>query len=112
MAEKPKDNWFTLRGDALQRWVRFHIWVYRRTGGRVLYRMRKMPSVLLTTTGRRSGRQHTVVLPYMRVGGDPVVVGSHAGNEHDPASVLKLPAESNVTVQDRSERYPAPAEAL
>jgi deazaflavin-dependent oxidoreductase (nitroreductase family) len=112
MADKPKDNYFTPRGKALKRWVKVHIWIYRHTGGRLLYRMRKMPTVLLTTTGRKTGRQHTVPLPYMREGADPVVVGSFAGNDRDPAWVLNLRAGPEVTVQDRSDVYPARAEVL
>ena len=112
MAETPKDNWFTLRGKPLKAWVRIHLWVYRRTGGRVLYNMRKMPTVLLTTTGRKSGRRHTVPLPYLRDGADPVVVGSWAGNERHPAWVLNLQADPRVTVQDRTDVYPARARVL
>jgi deazaflavin-dependent oxidoreductase (nitroreductase family) len=112
VADTPKDRYFTPRGKALQRWVKFHVWVYRRTGGRVLYRMRKMPTVLLTTTGRKSGRSHTVPLPYMGDGEAAVVVGSFAGNERDPAWVLNLRADPRVTVQDRSDTYPARAEVL
>ncbi|MCU1462148.1 MAG: ddn 2 [Acidimicrobiales bacterium] len=112
MASEPDRQWFTPRGKALQRWVKIHIWVYRRTGGRVLYKMRKMPTVLLTTTGRKSGRRHTVPLPYLRDGDAPVVVGSFAGNDRHPAWVLNLQADPKVTVQDRSDVYPARAEVL
>jgi deazaflavin-dependent oxidoreductase (nitroreductase family) len=110
--EKPKDNYFTPRGKTLKRWTQIHLWIYRKTGGRLLYKMRKMPTVLLTTTGRKSGASRTVPLPYLREGNDPVVVGSFAGNVRDPAWVLNLRANPHVTVQDRSDVYPGTAEVL
>lgn len=42
------------------------------------------PSLLLTTTGRKSGRPRTVVLPYVRDGARYIVVGSNAGRAHNP----------------------------
>jgi F420H(2)-dependent quinone reductase len=107
-------RYLTLRGAPLRYWVRIHLWLYRTTRGRVLYRMRGMPSLLLTTTGRRSGRTHTVPLPYFTDtgGSGKVVVGSFAGSDHDPAWVLNLRANPTVEVQDRAEVYPAHATVL
>ena len=107
-------HYLTLRGAPLRYWVRIHRFVYRRTKGRVLYRMRGMPSLMLTTTGRRSGRQHTVPLPYLRdpAGDGKVVVGSFAGAEHDPAWVLNLRADPAVGVEDRAEVYAGRATVL
>ncbi|HEY7135251.1 MAG TPA: nitroreductase/quinone reductase family protein [Acidimicrobiia bacterium] len=107
-------RYLTLRGTPLRYWVRIHIWVYRTTHGRALYRMRGMPSLLLTTTGRRSGRAHTVPLPYFTDadGSGKVVVGSFAGSDHDPAWVLNLRGDPSVRIQDRAEVYPARATVL
>jgi hypothetical protein len=55
-------------GQVLKAWTRFHRRVYQRTNGKVLSRMRGKPTLLLTTTGRRSGRPHTVPLPYLADG--------------------------------------------
>src|SRR5438477_6097997 len=95
-AEPPRDRYFTLRGNALKRWVRIHLWVYRRTRGRLLYKMRGMPTLLLTTTGRRTGRHHTVPLPYFDDTHGKVVIGSFAGGDHDPAWVLNITANPAV----------------
>ncbi len=105
--KRAKPN-LTLRGTPLRYWVRIHLWVYRTTKGRVLYKMRGMPSLLLTTTGRRTGRKHTVPLPYLRDpgGGEgKIVVGSFAGSDHDPAWVLNLRADPAVEVRDRDDVY-------
>jgi deazaflavin-dependent oxidoreductase (nitroreductase family) len=101
--EKGKDRYFTLRGTALRRWVRIHLWVYRRTRGRLLAKMRGMPTLLLTTTGRRTGRPHTVPLPYFSDGWGKVVIGSFAGSDKHPAWVLNVIADPTVQVQDRAE---------
>ena len=44
---------------ALKRFARAHIWVYRRTNGRLGSRMLWFPAALITTTGRKSGRSRT-----------------------------------------------------
>ena len=83
----------------IKAWTRFHRWAYQRTDGKVLSRMRGKPTLLLTTTGRRTGRLHTVPLPYLADGDAMIVVGSASGAERHPAWVLNLIANPRVTVQ-------------
>jgi deazaflavin-dependent oxidoreductase (nitroreductase family) len=97
---------------ALKAWTRFHRWVYQRTNGRVLSRMRGKPTLLLTTTGRRTGRLHTVPLPYLADGDAMIVVGSASGAGRHPAWVLNLIANPRVTVQYLADSRPADAEIL
>ena len=97
---------------ALKAWTRFHRWAYRRTDGKVLSRMRGKPTLLLTTTGRRTGRLHTVPLPYYPDGDKMIVVGSDSGAERHPAWVLNLIANPRVTVQYLADSGPAQAEVL
>ena len=47
---------------------RIHGAVYRATGGKVGGKMGKAPVLLLTTTGRKSGKPRTTPLLYARVG--------------------------------------------
>ena len=96
----------------LKAWTRFHRWAYRRTNGKVLSRMRGKPTLLLTTRGRRTGRLHTVPLPYFADGDKMIVVGSASGAEHHPAWVLNLIANPRVTVQYLADCGPAQAEIL
>ena len=96
----------------LKAWTRFHRWAYRRTNGKVLSRMRGKPTLLLTTTGRRTGRLHTVPLPYLADGDAMIVIGSDSGAERHPAWVLNLIADPRVTVQYLADSGPAHAEIL
>lgn len=93
-------------------WSRFHRWVYRRTGGRVLSRMRGKPVLLLTTTGRRTGRPRTVPLPYLPNGDTMIVVGSNSGARQHPDWVRNLIADSRVTIQLRAKAGPARADII
>ena len=73
--------WFARLGRAL---VPLDRLVGRLTGGRVVA-LGLVPSLLLTTTGRRSGRQRTTPLLYARDGDGFVVIGSNWGRPHHPA---------------------------
>lgn len=108
--DKAPPGWLELQ--ALKAWTRIHRWVYRRTDGRALSRMRGKPTLLLTTTGRRSGRPHTVALPYLTDGGTMIVIGSASGAERHPDWVLNLIADPRVTVQYLADSEPAHAEIL
>ena len=101
-----------LEAQSLKAWTRIHRWVYRRTNGKVLSRMRGKPTLLLTTTGRRSGRSHTIPLPYLADGDKMIVIGSASGAERHPAWVLNLIANPRVTVQYLADSGPAQAEVL
>jgi F420H(2)-dependent quinone reductase len=101
-----------LEAQSLKAWTRIHRWVYRRTNGKVFSRMRGKPTLLLTTTGRRSARPHTIPLPYLADGDTMIVIGSAAGAERHPAWVLNLIANPRVTVQYLADSGPAHAEIL
>ena len=49
-----------------------------------------MPVLLLTTTGRSSGKRRTAALTYFRDGADLVVIGSFGGSDLAPAWWLNL----------------------
>ena len=69
---------------------RIHGSVYRASSGRLLGCLAGMPVLLLTTTGRASGRPRTAALTYFREGGDLVVIGSFGGSDLPPAWWLNL----------------------
>ncbi len=56
-----------------------HVALYRLTGGAIGGRIQHMPVLLLTTTGRKSGKQHTTPLVYLADGDEVVVVASNGG---------------------------------
>ena len=69
--------------------------------------------LLLTTTGARSGRPHTVPLGYLPDGGERVlVIGSAGGSPRDPAWLRNLVVTPVVTVEDGVFTYDATARVL
>ncbi len=79
--------------------TKLHSFVYRATNGRVGGRIAGGPVLLLSTTGRKSGREHTVPLLYLKDGEDMVVVGSNGGTASHPAWWLNLMANPEATVE-------------
>jgi len=67
---------------------------------------------LLTTIGRRSGREHTVPMMYISVGGRLLVVASNSGAKTDPGWLRNLVADPKVAVEVGGERYAALAQVL
>ena len=84
---------------------RVHRLIYRLSGGRVGTRLGAMRVLLLTTTGRRSGRAHDVALNYFEDAGRPVVIASNAGDDRHPAWYLNLRAhpEAEIRVGTRTQ---------
>ncbi len=76
-----------------------HAALYRLTDGRLGDRIRRSPVLLLTTTGRKSGKERTVPLLYLTDGDDLVVVGSYGGGAQHPAWWRNLQANPEATVQ-------------
>jgi deazaflavin-dependent oxidoreductase (nitroreductase family) len=79
--------------------TRTHSALYRRTDGKVGGRFRGSPTLLLTTTGRRSGKPRTTPLLYIDDGNRKVVVASYGGADQHPAWYQNLVAHPEVTVQ-------------
>src|ERR1035441_8339373 len=78
---------------------RVHRWLYQRTGGRLGHGIIGVPSLLLHTTGRRSGLRRTAALVYGRDGGSYVVAASNYGGDHDPAWLDNLTADPRARLQ-------------
>ncbi|HVP75581.1 MAG TPA: nitroreductase/quinone reductase family protein [Gaiellaceae bacterium] len=73
--------------------------VYRASGGRVGGRIWGLSILLLTTTGRKSGRLRTTPLCFLPDGGNLVVVASNGGLPWFPAWWLNLQAQPRATVR-------------
>jgi len=67
-----------------------HVALYRLSGGTIAGRAQHMPVLLLTTTGRKSGKQHTTPLVYLANGDGFVVVASNGGQGKLPNWWLNL----------------------
>jgi deazaflavin-dependent oxidoreductase (nitroreductase family) len=81
-----------------------HTAVYRVSGGRVGSEARNLPVLLLTTTGRESGKQRTTPLLFIRDGDDLVVVASNGGMDWFRAWWLNLRQHSAAVVEIGRER--------
>lgn len=90
-----------------------HQATYERTRGLLGHRLLLgMPTLLLRTTGRRSGLTRTTALVYGRDGDNLMVVGSNGGAPKSPHWVLNLESTPEVEVQVGTRRWPATATAL
>jgi deazaflavin-dependent oxidoreductase (nitroreductase family) len=63
--------------------------------------------VLLTTTGRRTGRRGTTPMMFHRDGDRVLVIASNVGAPKHPDWYLNLVADPHVTVEIGDESYPA-----
>jgi len=89
-----------------------HAAIYERTGGLLGHRLLGVPTILLQTTGRKSGLQRSSALVYAVDDQHPetlLVVASNGGADRPPAWLLNINAKSDVTVQLRRKKYPATA---
>jgi deazaflavin-dependent oxidoreductase (nitroreductase family) len=78
---------------------RLHVHLYRLLGGRVVGRIGRAPILLLTTSGRRTGRARTVPLLYVPDGDSLAVVASFGGSPTHPRWYLNLSVHPDVTVE-------------
>jgi len=76
-----------------------HRVLYRASGGRIGGRVWGLQVVLLTTTGRRSGKRRTVPLCSIRDGENVAVIGSFGGLDRPPAWSLNLQAEPHAQLE-------------
>lgn len=95
--------------DSPQGWVKEHIDRYVATGGQDGHEWRGAPTLLLTTTGRRTGQRHRTALIYGRDGDDYVIVASQGGRPTHPNWYLNLDANPEVEVQVNDEVFSATA---
>jgi deazaflavin-dependent oxidoreductase (nitroreductase family) len=98
------------RRDASDLYGQEHVRRYRETGGEHGHDWRKgSPTLLLTTTGRRSGEPRTTPLIYGRSGDDYLVVASQGGADEPPSWYVNLKANPEVEVQVLADRFRARA---
>jgi F420H(2)-dependent quinone reductase len=79
--------------------LKVHERLYKATDGRVGHGMIGVPTLLLRTTGRRSGATRTNALVYARNGDDYLLVASNGGADRHPAWLHNLRAHPDVEIQ-------------
>jgi deazaflavin-dependent oxidoreductase (nitroreductase family) len=85
---------------------------FRANGGRVGGMFDGSPMILVTHTGRRSGRRITTPLVYTRDGEDVVVIASKGGADEHPLWYLNIQADPQVHVELGDESWDATARVL
>lgn len=89
-----------------------HQRLYERTDGRIGHRMIGVPSLLLRTTGRRTGQPRTSALVYARDGEDYVLVASNGGSDRPPGWLFNVEARPGVEIQVGRTRSAATARVV
>ena len=91
------------------RYLRLQQAIYRGTRGWIGRRLTIQSSLLLTTLGRRTGKQRTNALIYYKDGASWVVVASNGGSHHGPGWLANLRTEPHVLVQVGRRKWSATA---
>jgi deazaflavin-dependent oxidoreductase (nitroreductase family) len=86
-------------------------WLYRRTKGGIT-RPWKVDALLLTTRGRRSGRERTVVLQFFRDGDAMIVAAANDGGTSHPGWYFNLAADPAARVEVMGRAIAVRAEEL
>jgi deazaflavin-dependent oxidoreductase (nitroreductase family) len=86
--------------------------IYRLSGGKLGGNMRGFKVLLLTTTGRKSGKVRTTPLGYFDNQDGYVIVASNGGQPANPAWYHNLKSDPRVTAQVLDKVMPVTAEVL
>lgn len=96
----------------LKLWMALHVGIYRLSGGKFGGNMSGSRVLLLTTTGRKSGKVHTVPLGCFDHKDGYVIVASNSGQPTHPAWYHNLKSNPQVTVQVFDQVISVTAEVL
>jgi deazaflavin-dependent oxidoreductase (nitroreductase family) len=86
-----------------------HVDRYQETDGAEGHDWQGTTVLLLTTTGRKSGKRRTTPLIYQKQGDVYTVVASKGGADEPPQWYVNLQADPEVQVQVRGEKFTARA---
>lgn len=96
--------------DPVEGWVADHIRQYVQSGGTQGHEWQPgVPTLLLTTRGKKSGTARRTALIYGRDGDDYVVMASYGGAPTHPDWYLNLDADDEVVIQVGEQVMPARA---
>ena len=95
-----------------QLFIKAHVSLYRSSGGKLGSSIKKMPVILLTTHGRKSGVERTVPLVPFIDGDELYVMGSMGGAPQHPAWFLNLEKNPEIEVQRGADKWRGRAEIL
>lgn len=91
-----------------------HIRKYRETDGEEGYLWNGVPTLLLTTIGRKTGLERTIPIIFTEAKGKIFIIGSQGGHPDHPLWYLNILADPHVKVQIKGDVFDAlarPAES-
>lgn len=90
--------------------IALHVWLFRATNGAVGGSFGKAgKTLLLTTTGKKTGLERTVPVMYFTDGDDRIIVASNNGAPSHPAWYFNLKGQRRVKVEVPGSTYSADA---
>jgi deazaflavin-dependent oxidoreductase (nitroreductase family) len=96
----------------LSSWNRQRIEEFRANKGKIGGPFKDAPMLLLTTTGAKSGKRHTIPLVYLPDNDRFVIFASNAGSPTDPDWYQNIVAHPQVTIEFGTETFDATATIL
>ncbi len=96
----------------LSSWNRQRIEEFRANKGKIGGLFKDAPMLLLTTTGAKSGKRHTIPLVYLPDNDRFVIFASNAGSPTDPDWYHNIVAHPQVTIEFGTEIFDATATIL
>ena len=95
------------------RFLRIHQAIYEATAGAIGHRLIGVPTLLLTTTGQRTGRRRTAALVYAKdADGSIIVTASNGGADRAPGWCHNVRTDAVVGVQIGRRRFTGEAEVI
>lgn len=97
---------------ALRLISKVHTLLYRLSFGHLGHRLDGLNILLLTTTGRKSGRYYQTPMPYFHHPKGYLLIASNAGANANPGWYFNLQQQPNATIQIQSQRHRVIARSL
>jgi F420H(2)-dependent quinone reductase len=95
------------------RFLHLHQAIYEATGGAIGHRLIGVPTLLLTTTGQRTGKRRTTALVYAKdADGSLIVTASNGGADRAPGWYHNVKTNAAVEVQIGRRRFTGEAEVI
>ena len=86
------------------------VFLYNVSGGRIGGKMDKVPVLLLTTTGRKTGKKRTLPLVYIMDGSAYVITASAGGADKNPGWFFNIRSNPQATIQVKDKHIKVMAE--
>ena len=87
-----------------------HVALFRISGGKFANTVANLPLLLITTSGRKSGKPHTNPVAYIKDGPGYLVTASAGGADWHPGWYLNLKKTPEVKIQIGEKPFPVQAE--